>query len=461
MAEKLLTDLELRRATPRPREYLLGDGGSLYARVRATRAGTAAITWQFFFKWERETERLSIGPYPEVTLQEARRRRDEARELLKCDPPRHPVIEARARAEAARARAAAEASERTLRGVFDDWRRVYLAHHRKDAGEQVLQYFERDVFPLLGTMRARAVGRTQITAVLDRILERNARTTANKVLGALKQFFKWAHVRGAVDQDPTLSFTRGHAGGKEKRRERVLSFDELGELAVKLPASDLREPYKAAVRFILATGPRVNELNLAKWPEIDHATRIWRIPAENAKNGREHLVHLSAFALGELAILARHRVGVYVMPSRNPQKPLYEKAIAKMLRDRQRRKSMKNRTRAVDALRLAGGRWSPHDLRRTLSTRMADLQVPPHVIERCLNHTMQGVMAVYNLNDYASERRVALDAWGARLADIFATAGASQKVEARPPREPAKRHREHDELSVAGRAQAQRVLVDA
>ena len=62
MAEKLLTDRALRAAKARDKEYLIADGGSLYARVRGTAAGKASLTWQFFFKWDGKTERLSIGP---------------------------------------------------------------------------------------------------------------------------------------------------------------------------------------------------------------------------------------------------------------------------------------------------------------------------------------------------------------------------------------------------------------
>src|SRR4051812_21754614 len=98
MAEKLLTDRALRAAVAQDKEFLLADGGSLYARVRRTAEGEAALTWQYFFKWHGKTDRLSIGPYPEVSLQEARRRRDVARAGLKADPPQHPVLQARTRA---------------------------------------------------------------------------------------------------------------------------------------------------------------------------------------------------------------------------------------------------------------------------------------------------------------------------------------------------------------------------
>lgn len=421
VAEKLLTDKKLRAAEAREREYLLKDGGSLYARVRATSSGEASITWQFFFKWNGKTERLSIGPYPEVSLAQARRRRDEARVQLRMDPPEHPVLEARRRVAQAHAEAVAEGLERTVRGLFDDWQAVYLTHHRKDGGAAALACFEHDVFPYVGKLRARAVTRAQISAIIDRILARGARRQANAALSLLKQMFAHGVVRGLVDADPTYGFSKRHAGGIERSRERVLSEPELAALAAKLPGSGLSAALQAAVQLLLATGARIGELNQARWSDIDLKAATWLMPKENTKNGRAHLVPLSRFALAALGTLALCRQGDYLLPSRDGQAPIDAKALAKALRDRQRKKALKNRSQsALGTLALSGGDWSPHDLRRTFATHLAELGTPPHVVERCLNHTMQGVMAVYNRHDYLPERKLALDAWGAELERIFA-----------------------------------------
>jgi integrase len=423
MAKELLTDKQLRAARARAKEFLLVDGASLYARVRKTRDGGTSITWQFYFKWGGKTERLSIGPYPEVSLASARRRADEARQQLAADPPEHPVLAKREREASAHATALAKSRERTVRGLFDDWETVYLAHHRKDRGAHAREFMEHDVFPFVGELRATAITRADIADTVDRIVARGARRKANAVLATLKQMFAHGVVRGIVPTDPCYGFTRRHAGGEERSRERVLSLEELADLARALPQSGLGEPLQAAVRLLLATGARVGELNQARWEHVNLQASTWHIPKEHAKNGREHLVHLSAFAREQLATLAGFRVSAYLLPSRKTDAPIDDKALSKALRDRQRKKALKGRSTAhVGTLRLAGGDWSPHDLRRTFATRLADLGTLPHVIERALNHTMQGVMAVYNRNDYLPERRRALEAWGAELERIFAKA---------------------------------------
>lgn len=419
MAEKLLTDKQLKTATARHKEFLLKDGGSLYARVRRATDGGASISWQYFFKWQGKTERLSLGPYPEVSLQSARKRRDEARALLNQAPPLHPVLEARRRVAEAHAKAAAESARKTVQGLFDDWHRVYLAHHRKDGGKEAKTFMDQDVLRYIGQRSAQSISRAEISELIDRILARGARRKANAVLALLKQMFAHGVVRGYVETDPTYAFTKKHAGGRERSRDRVLSVDELRDLAKRLPGCGLVQPLQAAVRLLLATGLRVGELNKARWSDI--SAEVLTIPAEHSKNGRAHQVHLSAFARDQLQILAQFRVNAWLIPSRKDDAPIDDKALSKALRDRQRDNALKKRSaRALGTLRLAGGDWSPHDLRRTFATRLADLQVPPHVIERCLNHTMQGVMAVYNRNEYLPERRQALDAWGARLERIFA-----------------------------------------
>jgi len=124
MAKHLLTDATVRAARPRAKPYR--DGESLFLVVKKTRDGASKL-WQFYFKWNGKTERLSLGTFPDVSLAEARRRRDAAREELSADPPRHPGIEAKRREQEALAKMQADAAEKTVRQLFDDWEETYLA----------------------------------------------------------------------------------------------------------------------------------------------------------------------------------------------------------------------------------------------------------------------------------------------------------------------------------------------
>lgn len=417
--KSILTDRKVRAARAREKPYYMRDGASLYGRVSAAQGGTS-ISWQFFFKWQGKTERMSLGTYPDVSLAEARRRRDAAKVELAGEPPRHPILETRRREQEARAQEQADAAEKTVRTLFDDWERGFLAKKRKDGGKEFRAVFERDVFPMVGDVRVRDIKRHHITTLIDRPLGRGARRSANVLLAALKQFFSQATIRGFVDENPTTEFTKEHAGGKDTPRSRALSVEELRELGRKLPASGLGEPQQAAIRLLLATGARVGELNKAQWSEFDLDAATWTIPAKHTKETREHLVHLSDFAKEQLETLKRFKHGEHVLISARNRTPIEDKALSKVIRDRQLDKPHKGRsTKYVGALKLTGDDWCVHDLRRTLATRMGDLSVLPHIVEKCLAHKMTGVMAVYNHQDYLPERKVAFDAWGAQLARLF------------------------------------------
>jgi integrase len=273
------------------------------------------------------------------------------------------------------------------------------------------------VLPRIGGLKAKEVTRRQIGELLDVVVERGARRIANKLLEGLRQMFRWAMSRDIVSVDPTLGLTKRLVGGEEKPRERALSFEEVSDLLAKLPAAGLAPEIRAGVLLLLATGARIGELLKAKWSDIDEAAGAWRIPAENSKNGEAHLIHLSAFAAAQLAVMRDKRSGDYLLNGRKENAPYDDKALSKMLRDRVRAKPLKNRTaKHAGTLLLSGGEWSPHDLRRTAASRMGDLGILPHVIERCLGHKPPSkIVQTYQRQEYLPERAEAFRLWGERL----------------------------------------------
>ncbi len=417
--ENQLTDLRLRRERPGPKDRYLRDGGGLWARVLK---GSGKVVFEFRFKLEGRNGCFHCGTYGEtgadgkaVTLASARARRNQARALVAegIDP----AESARQAQSERKAREAAERREHTIAGLFEDWRRRYLAASRKDGGAEMERIFRLDVLPRLGELKAKEVTRRQIGELLDTVVDRGARRVANKLLEGLRQMFRWALARDIVAVDPTIGLTKRLVGGEEKPRERALSFDEVAELLAKLPAAGLAPEIHAGVLMLLATGCRIGELLKAKWSDIDEAVGTWRIPAENAKNGESHLIHLSLFARTQLAVMQEKRSGEYLLNGRKAGAPYEAKSLTHMLRDRVRAKPLKNRTeRHAGKLLLRGGDWSPHDLRRTMATRMGDLGILPHVIERCLGHKPPSkLLATYQRAEYLPERAEAFRLWGERL----------------------------------------------
>ncbi len=166
---------------------------------------------------------------------------------------------------------------------------------------------------------------------------------------------------------------------------------------------------------------RIGELSKAKLSDIDYELNTWTIPKENSKNGKAHTIYLSDFALKQFKVLtnvASH--DVWLFPNRDGSSHVCEKSITKQIGGRQTETILSNRSKDSQALVLAGGKWTPHDLRRTGATIMGDLGVAPDVIEKCLNHTEENkVKRIYQRQKLEVEQANAWEVLGDRL-DLLA-----------------------------------------
>jgi integrase len=415
----------------------LHDGGGLYLRkrdagaywyLRLTEPATGAQQWHRMFPDDPS------GHYPRKTLADARA---EAAKLWRLRSEGHDpraLRQQRIEEEAAQARARLEEQRRllTVRDLFDHWARVELAPHvradgsrrgRKDGGEYIRQQFTKRIFPTLGSVAAANVTKADVLRVLDEVTADGKLRTANVLLAALKQMFRFALSREIVPANPLDVVTKRDAGGKETERDRVLADDEIKALAAALPAARMNPRSVAAVWLTLATGARVGEVMAATWADVDTKHATWHLP--ETKNGRAHTIHLSAFALAQFATLALHREKdkdnkplPWVFPNSAGDGPVCVKSFGKQLADRQRppERRLAHRSKRTAALALAGGRWTAHDLRRTAATIMAGLGISGDVIDECLNHVIESrVRRTYIRNRRPEEQARAFDALGSRL----------------------------------------------
>ena len=431
--------------------------------------------------------------YPEATLALATIRAATLR--VQVDGGIDPVLKARTdkaaaadEAEQARLQAeregleAAAAIERadlerqrrlTTRQVFERWAATELAPHitgdgkrigRKDGGQYVREQFERRVFPELGDVAVVDVRKADVLAILDAVKAEGKLRTANMLLADLKQMFRFAAEREIIEHSPIELIQKKKIGGKDTKRDRVLSGNELAALVAQLPKANLNQRTVLGLWLILATGCRIGELMGAAWADaeplqttlqtvvdeqntaqksgavqlgfVDRLARTWYLPT--TKNQRDHTIHLSDFALQMFAALAALREAdretgqpvAWVFPDTRGTGPVCIKSFGKQLADRQRNagERMMNRTKAVDSLALPGGRWTAHDLRRTASTIMSQLGISNDVINECQNHIKQGMSGVYIQDRRNAEQMRAFDALGARLMALFSGEKAGSNV---------------------------------
>jgi integrase len=203
-----------------------------------------------------------------------------------------------------------------------------------------------------------------------------------------------------------------------------LSEAELIEFFKLLPASGMVATSQNALLISLSTGSRIGETLKAHWHHVDLQRRTWTQPEISAagrftKNGKRHAIHLNDIALRAFEALHKQSgLTTWVFPNARLNDSLDLKTVTKQVGDRQRGdgQHMRGRTKRVNALALEGGKWTPHDLRRTAATLMAELGVLPDVIERCLNHTEQTkVKRIYQRAQYETPMREAWQKLGKRL----------------------------------------------
>jgi integrase len=177
--------------------------------------------------------------------------------------------------------------------------------------------------------------------------------------------------------------------------------------------------------MMLVTGQRKGEVMGIHEQEIDHEKRLWILPTSRAKNGREHLIPLSATALRILAEAGPNEAG-YLFPSKLTGEPYRGQSIDHATRylfdSRLISKARKKPSRKAAAPPLAGfmERFTPHDLRRTVATRMRELGISRGDVKMVLNHVETDVTARYDRYDGLAEKRRALDLWAKRLEQIVA-----------------------------------------
>jgi integrase len=265
--------------------------------------------------------------------------------------------------------------------------------------------FDRDVLPALGARRLATISRGDVAALMDAVLGRSkdqkqgGRVGANRLRSAFGAFLRYCYEQGWVASNPAKDI-RPH---REQSRERVLSPDEL----VKLwRGTESDTPSALAIRLALLTATRISEVVGASWQEIDSQAGIWRIPGERTKNRRPHELPLSTLAFATLDRARALGDPRWVLPGNKPGTHLHRISPHTHIR----------LNRVAWGIPLG---FSPHDLRRSAATALADLGTAYRVVQDILNHTRGGPTGVYVRMSAIELKRTALQTWSDYLAGLL------------------------------------------
>ncbi|OAI16559.1 integrase [Methylomonas lenta] len=417
MATNKITDLAYRNLKPADKEQNIADGGGLYIRIRSIAEG-GAVSFRFRYLAHGKQIWMTIKA---KSLPEARNKRNTFKDWLKQG--KNPADEAKLTIERNRADQLAEQAELarlealiSVNHLFERWVSTKLIE-RKDLPE-IKRMFAKDVLPVIGDLVVTEIKKGHITEVVDELIKRGSKHTARNVLKLMRQMFRFAVSRDVIEFDPTANLALADTTVKPTERDRVLSQDEIKLLKTKMPDAGFIPSTECAIWLMLSTLCRVGEISKAQWQHVDIQNKLWNIPAENSKNGKAHAIHLSDFALAQFQRLAEFKQhDIWLFSNRGGTGHVCDKSLSKQIDSRQNPVIHQCRTKANQSLVLPGGKWTPHDLRRSGATLMGDLGVSGDVIEKCLNHSEENKLKrVYQHQKLIDEKMAAWDLIGERLA---------------------------------------------
>lgn len=382
---KMLSDAEIRRAKPADKPYKLADTGNLHLYIPPT----GARVWRMRYRHQGKENILTIGPYPAVTLAQAREHRDAAKASLRkgIDPA---VV---------KKQRVIENQTNTFESLTREWHTLQKKMWTKVHAADVLGSLERDIFPDLGRMPVNEITPPMVLDALRKIEARPAIETAKRVRQRMSAVFVFAIASGRGVNDPAAIVEGALAPLIKGKQPAVRTLEEAREVLKRCEEIPAHPVTRLAMRFLAITVVRPGELRGAAYSEIDGA--LWTIPAPRMKMKREHLVSLPTQALEILQVLRDLTTGHLLFPSaRHAHRPMSENALGYLL----------NR---------AGyhHKHVPHGWRATFSTVMNELYpLESKIIDAMLAHAPKDkIEGAYNRALYIERRKELGQEWADML----------------------------------------------
>ena len=382
-----LTDTAIRNAKKSEKPVRLFDGGGLYLEI----SPSGGKLWRLKYRFGGKEKRLAFGTYPDVTLAEARERREEARKLLANDVDHSEQKKAQ---KAASQERAANSFEVIAREWFEKHRDTWAPSH----SSKIIRRLEVDVFPWLGARPIAEITAPEILAVLRRIEGRGTLDTAHRAGGNCSQVFRYAIATGRAERDPVPDLRGALPPARGSNFAALTDPSKVAELLRAIDAFSGTFTVQCALRVAPLLFVRPGELRQAEWSGIDLEKGEWRYFVTKTKT--EHLVPLSTQAvaiLSELHPLSGN--GRFVFPGgRDPRRAMSEAAINAALR----RMGYDTKTEITG-----------HGFRAMARTILAEeLQQRPEVIEHQLAHAVPDALGTaYNRTKFLKERRAMMQLW--------------------------------------------------
>lgn len=372
--------------------------------------------------------RVMIGSHPIKTAEEAR---SEARiKLGSMESGIDPNAQKREKARLEESKA----KEITVAKLCEEYLEKHAKRFKK-SWEEDDRILTKEVLPSWGKTKATAVVKRDVLLLLEEIIDRGSPGMANNTFQIIRKMFNFAVDRDILPFSPCQGVK---LPSPKQSRDRVLSESEIKIFWNSLDTCAISYETKLALKLVLVTAQRPVEVAELHTREI--VGGWWNIPAERAKNGKAHRVPLTPLAV-ELIEQAIARVRhlrklppdeeysgfIFPTPHRKKDQSIARHALAVAtkrnlewpLTDKKGEPLYSKNGKPVTENKFGIDHFTPHDLRRTAATRMAESGEMDEVIDAILNHAKQGVIKVYNQFKYDAQKKLALESWARKLASII------------------------------------------
>ena len=371
-----LSARQVETAKPEIKDYKLPDGAGLFLLVKTN----GAKYWRYRYQFAGREKMYAIGVYPDVSLADARIKRDEARLKLKegIDPVK------------ARQVKIVSGRENTFRRLSAEWHEFKKSRWSEGYAADILEAFNKDIYPLIGDLPVDSIEPIYALKALSAIEQRGATEKASKVRRWTSEVFKYAIATGRAKYNPVAelrSAMRGHVSS----RYPFLLLPEIPDFLSALENYAGNPVTVIATKMLMLSGLRTVELRKGEWSEVDFDNKTWTIPKERMKKRKAHIVPLSDQLLALLHELQRYS-GRYtcMFPGRSdPMKPMSEGTVNGLIK------------RVGFEGRVVG-----HGFRHTMSTILNEKGFSSDWIELQLAHVDKNIIrGTYNHALYLEGRR--------------------------------------------------------
>jgi len=394
-----LTDVQIKQWIKAKEPVAKADGGGL----TFTLSESGRASWILRYRIAGKGKEKTIGQYPDISLAEARRLASEDRAKVQQG------VDVAAQKQRSKREVA---NSWTVRQLGDDYLKKAQGRLEESTLDGQRQRLRDYIYPVIGNIAAQDVRPSDLVAIAERASKKSLHV-ARLVLGVQKAIFAHGLGRHVIDSDPASQIkTSALLGPRPTARTRVmLSEEELKIILPQLPKMGVQNALMA--KILLATAVRLGELVGAKWENVDFDKRTWFIPpgdikgkkvkARNGEDVRGFVIPLTDVVaqwfsdLKELAFQSN-----YVLPIRSRKKAVGDTHMEAATLNAAFNKFWK--INVSDSCQ----RFTPHDLRSTARSHLSRLGVDLLIAERCLNHSLGGLIAIYDQHDYLDERRAAL-----------------------------------------------------